>query len=467
MLFVLSGPSSVGKSYSVEYLCSVFDCKTLAPHTTRKPRVSESEGFHYHFRSLAELKETTANFSRGYWARPLNDGHMYGYTESVDTLPEDPRNWVIQAYTDIGLGIKKKFPTTVLIFLDFADDDTMRDRILQRYSEENREVLDRRLRHAEHERAKKSNFDHVISSNSPEQIAREILQIIISRSTKLPQRPMNLPGPLADLDIRASLETPGGLRIEGVPKEEILARINGWSVDLTLAPRFYKVISRRSVFRRVFDLARGDSADMLKRFRECFAEEGKGIYLKPQEFVLAATVERLFVPSHMVCFISGRSSYARMGVSVELSQIILQPGHDDVIPLQIKNNMPYPIIVYPGISVAQAVFFNTISASASPYNVQSRAKYPRHTDDVRSRYYLDPAYARIRAALPTKRPFDWDHLLNILLLIGTVLAGVSWVVTVLPNAAYATAGKYLGIVFLAVTTLTAFVRLVRFFKHRP
>ena len=196
--------------------------------------------------------------------------------QGMSTRFPKPRNWIIQAYTDIGLAIKAKVPATVLIFLDFADDDTLRDRILQRYSEEGKEVVERRLRHAEHERAAKNSFDYVITSNSPEQIAREVLQIVLSRSSALPQRPLSIPN-LADVsDIRASLETPGGLRIEGVPKEGILARINGWSVDLTLAPRFYRVVYPL-LPRRVFDLAHGSSADILKRFRECIAPEGAGI----------------------------------------------------------------------------------------------------------------------------------------------------------------------------------------------
>jgi dCTP deaminase len=463
---VLAGPSGVGKSYSVEYLCAVFDFKTLAPYTTRKPRITESEGFHYHFRSLAELKELSANLSVGYWARPLNDGHVYGYTTQVETLPEDQRNWVIQASTDISLAIKAKFPTTVLVFLDFADDDTLQERIAQRYAEAGSEVIKRRLLHAEYERAAKSKFDYTITSNSPEQIARELLQIILSRSSALPQRSLSLPGPLADIDIQASLAASDGLRIEGVPSDILTKRINGWSVDLTLAPRFYRVVHHRRIFRRVFDLALGNSTDMLKRFKECVVPEDSGIYLKPQEFILASTVERLYLPPRMVCLVSGRSSYARMGLSIELSQIVLQPGHDDVIPLQIKNNMRYPIIIYPQVSIVQAVFFNTITPSATPYNVQARAKYPRHADDVRSRYYLDPAYAEIRSKLPAKSPFDWDHLLNVLLLIATALTVASWIVTQMPDPGVAAAGKYLGISFFGVTLLALVVRLLRLLKGR-
>jgi deoxycytidine triphosphate deaminase len=464
MLFVLSGPSGVGKSYCVEYLCRSFDFKTLTPYTTRQPRTSESEGFHYHFRSIAELKEITANFSVGYWAKPLNDGHVYGYTSHVDLLPGDPRNWVIQAYSDIALAIKARFAETVLIFLDFFDDETLHDRVLQRYSHHGDEVVDHRIAHAQHERAARDKYDCVIASNSPEEIAGRLLQIVLLRSPTLPQPAMNQPGPLADVDILASLESPDGLRIDGVAKNELVSRITGWSVDLTLSPRYYRVVYP-FLLRRVFDLARGNSPDMLKRFRECAAAAGQGIYLRPQEFILASTVERLCVPPRMVCLVSGRSSYARMGVSVELSQIVLQPGHDDMIPLQIKNNMPYPIIVYPGISVAQAVFFNTISASASPYNIRARAKYPPHANDIRSRYYLDPAYEAIRSSQPIRRPMDWDYLLNVLLFFLAWLTAASWFVARVSTPAFETAGQYLAVLFFAFTTLTGIVRLIRLFRR--
>ena len=299
MLFVLSGPSAVGKSYCLEYLCRTFDFKTLTPYTTRQPRTSESEGFHYHFRSLAELREITANFRLGYWAKPLNDGHVYGYTDHIDALSEDPRNWVIQAHSDIALAIKAKFPATVLVFLDFLDDETLHDRILQRYSDHGDEVVVRRKMHAEHERAAKGKYDCVIPSNSPEDIARRLLQIILSRSPTLPRPNLSQPGPLADVDILASLDSQDGLRIDGIAKEKLMSRINGWSVDLTLAPRYYRVVYP-FLFRRVFDLARGSNTDMLRRFRECVAGDRRGIYLRPQEFILASTVEPLCAAAHGV-----------------------------------------------------------------------------------------------------------------------------------------------------------------------
>ena len=255
------------------------------------------------------------------------------------------------------------------------------------------------------------------------------------------------------------------MRVEGLPKEALYSHINGWSIDLTLAPKFYRVV-RPVFYRRRFDLAYGSDADMLSRFQECVTTKGQGIYLRPQEFILASTIEKLRIPPQLVCLVSGRSSYARMGVSVELSQIILQPGHEDAIPLQIRNNMPYSIIIYPNVSVAQAVFFRTISPSSTPYNERARAKYPRYMDDIRSRYYLDPAFEELRLSTPRKATFDWNHLLNVLFFISAGLTAASWFTSRLKNPAFATAGSYLSIIFFGFTLLTIIVFGILFFKRR-
>jgi len=155
-----------------------------------------------------------------------------------------------------------------------------------------------------------------------------------------------------------------------------------------------------------------------------------------------------------------------MGIQVELSQILLQPGHDDRIPLEIKNNMPFPIIIHPGVSMAQAVFFNTISPSSSPYHVSIRSKYPPYASDARSRYYFDPEYDKIRESLPTQRRFDWDYLLDILLLIAACLSLLSWVLSRFPDPALSSASINLSIMFFSVMSLVVVARVVRLWIKR-
>lgn len=127
MLIVISGPSCVGKSFCFEYLVARYGFQTLTPYTARPPRISESEGIHYHFRSGPELRELSGGFSKGYWARPL-DQHWYGYSSHVDELPGDVANWIVQAYSDIALEIKKRHANVTTVFLDFATEAVFKRR---------------------------------------------------------------------------------------------------------------------------------------------------------------------------------------------------------------------------------------------------------------------------------------------------------------------------------------------------
>lgn len=65
MLVTLSGPSGVGKSFCIEYLSVHLGFNSITPYTTRQPRMTESEGIHYHFRSEIELRQLTGNFQQG------------------------------------------------------------------------------------------------------------------------------------------------------------------------------------------------------------------------------------------------------------------------------------------------------------------------------------------------------------------------------------------------------------------
>ena len=59
--------------------------------------------------------------------------------------------------------------------------------------------------------------------------------------------------------------------------------------------------------------------------------------IKPGGFVLAQTLERVTMPNDLVGFIEGRSSWARVGVSVHLTAPKIDPGFEGSITLEISN----------------------------------------------------------------------------------------------------------------------------------
>lgn len=174
MLIVLSGPSCVGKSYTVDYLCRGHKFQTVVPYTTRRPRTSEIAEIHYRFRSKREIERISAGLSCGYWAMPLGE-HIYGFTDEVDNLAKDDNNWVIPTYSNLALQLKAKNPTAYIVFLDFQTPEALTARIKSRCNGNEHDFL-ARLSHAEHERQNKSGFDHKIESDSYQEVALKVAE---------------------------------------------------------------------------------------------------------------------------------------------------------------------------------------------------------------------------------------------------------------------------------------------------
>jgi len=80
--------------------------------------------------------------------------------------------------------------------------------------------------------------------------------------------------------------------------------------------------------------------------------------LDPGEFVLAMTYERIAVPLNLIALVEGRSTYARVGLSMHQTAPWIQPGWDGPIVLEMMNNGPLSIELTPLIDrPCQLTFF--------------------------------------------------------------------------------------------------------------
>lgn len=59
--------------------------------------------------------------------------------------------------------------------------------------------------------------------------------------------------------------------------------------------------------------------------------------LKPGEFVLAQTLERIRIPEDLVGFVEGRSSWARAGITIHVTAPKIDPGFDGKVTLEMVN----------------------------------------------------------------------------------------------------------------------------------
>jgi dCTP deaminase len=80
--------------------------------------------------------------------------------------------------------------------------------------------------------------------------------------------------------------------------------------------------------------------------------------LKPGDFVLGLTYESIKVPKNMIALVEGRSTYARVGLSMHQTAPWIQPGWSGPIVLEIMNSGPLDIKLTPLVDrPCQVTFF--------------------------------------------------------------------------------------------------------------
>lgn len=119
---------------------------------------------------------------------------------------------------------------------------------------------------------------------------------------------------------------------------------------------------------------------ILPEYDEFRIEDDKPYKLEPQEFILGHTLEDVTVGPQLGFFIEGRSTMARLGLTVVKTAMLVQPGHKErTITLELANHGPNAILLYPKMKIAKAALFRLRSPSTLLYD-QSGGKYKdQHT----------------------------------------------------------------------------------------
>lgn len=151
---------------------------------------------------------------------------------------------------------------------------------------------------------------------------------------------------------------------------------NQWgeaSIDLRLGFDFTKISPAPGA---TFSVAKGLStiaASNLwttKKLREK-DEHGntESFILHPGEFVLALTHETIEIPPDLIGLVEGRSTYARMGLTMHQTAPWVQPGWRGQITLEIRNAGPLDISLTPLLDrPCQLTFFQL----STPLNEEDR-----------------------------------------------------------------------------------------------
>ena len=117
--------------------------------------------------------------------------------------------------------------------------------------------------------------------------------------------------------------------------------------------------------------------------------------LHPGEFALGHTAETLGVADDIVGIVNGKSSLGRLGLQVHATAGFVDPGFRGVIVLELSNVATLPILLRPGMKVAQMVFERLDRPAERPYGHPGLgSKYQDQRGPEASRYELNYPTAR-------------------------------------------------------------------------
>ena len=134
------------------------------------------------------------------------------------------------------------------------------------------------------------------------------------------------------------------------------------SLDLRLSPTYLRyaeeLLGQSGVEPPIFDPSKFNFTKMSKVYMRKVPSEGDGsIVLAPNHFVLATTLEKIYLPtsSGIAARVEGRSTLARIGLSVHLTAPTVHLGFRGPLTLEIKNHSKLRIRLRPGMVICQLI----------------------------------------------------------------------------------------------------------------
>lgn len=121
----------------------------------------------------------------------------------------------------------------------------------------------------------------------------------------------------------------GNIVLDPSVQEDRIAQV---SIDLSLGNKFTTFKKPPNYLPHIrVDRSLWESADLWEH------HETDSYILEPGEFVLGRTFERICMPKDLVGFVEGRSSWARIGITIHLTAPKIDPGFEGSVTLEMAN----------------------------------------------------------------------------------------------------------------------------------
>ena len=112
--------------------------------------------------------------------------------------------------------------------------------------------------------------------------------------------------------------------------------------------------------------------------------------LKPNEFILGSTIEKVKLPSTVSAFLDGKSGLGRKGIGTHITAGFIDAGFEGNVTLEIKNNSDKQFRLSEGMLIGQLIFFELKSECMRPYGSDGlNNHYQNSVGTVLSKYGED------------------------------------------------------------------------------
>lgn len=110
--------------------------------------------------------------------------------------------------------------------------------------------------------------------------------------------------------------------------------------------------------------------------------KGDSCIIPHNSFVLGRSLEYFKIPRDILAICVGKSTYARCGVSVNVTP--LEPEWEGFITISISNNSPLPTRIYANEGIAQLIFLEASEVCQTSY-ADKKGKYQKQTTITHSK----------------------------------------------------------------------------------
>jgi guanylate kinase len=177
-LFAISAPSGCGKTTILKQILKIFpDLYFSVSATTRPKRETETDGKDYFFLTKKEFQEHLDADDFVEWNEHFEN--RYGTLKSnIAKHVKEGEDIIFDLDVNGSINIKKYDPDSVTVFIKPPDIKTLRERLLNRGTE-NENTIEIRLKRAEEEIEKSKYFDYIIVNDDLDTAITEVKNIIL------------------------------------------------------------------------------------------------------------------------------------------------------------------------------------------------------------------------------------------------------------------------------------------------